>query len=92
MLIIFLFFPGYPSPRKDDDLIEIEDYLDSKTEKSVTPAVTPAVTSKKEEMLVTTKTEPETAESGWGSGASRTSHFTFSMLLCSLILILSNLL
>jgi len=84
--------PRYPSPRNDDDLIEIEDYVDTKTEKSVTPAVTPAVTPKKEEMLVTTKTEPETAESGWGSGASRTSHFTFSMLLCSLILILSNLL
>merc|ERR1711962_527236 len=84
--------PRYPSPRNDDDLIEIEDYLDTKTEKSVTPAVTPAVTPKKEEMLVTTKTEPKTAESGWGSGASRTSHFTFSMLLCSLILILSNLL
>merc|ERR1711962_1501316 len=87
--------PRYPSPRFDDDLIEIEDVLDTKTEKSVTPAatpaVTPAVTLKKEEMLVTTKTEPETAESGWGSGASRTSHFTFSMLLCSLILILSNL-
>merc|ERR1711962_150739 len=83
--------PRYPSPRNDDDLIEIEDYLDTKTEKSVTPAVTPAVTPKKEEMLVTTKTEPEAAESGWGSGASRTSHFTFSILLCSLILILSNL-
>jgi len=84
--------PRYPSPRNDDVLIEIEDVLDTKTEKSVTPAVTPAVTPEKEEILVTTKTEPEAAESGWGSGASRTSHFTFSMLLCSLILILSNLL
>merc|ERR1711962_742118 len=84
--------PRYPSPRNDDILVEIEDVLDTKTEKPVTPAVTPAVTPKKEEMLVTTKTEPKTAESSWGSGASRTSHFTFSMLLCSLILILSNLL
>merc|ERR1711962_1353901 len=84
--------PRYPSPRNDDILFEFEDVLDTKTEKSVKPAVTPAVTPKKEEMLVTTKTEPEIAESGWGSGASRTSHFTFSMLLCSLILILSNLL
>merc|ERR1711962_1049519 len=72
--------PRYPSPRNDDVLIEIEDVLDTKTEKPVTPAVTP----KKEEMLVTTKTEPEIAESGWGSGASRTSHFTSLMLLCSL--------
>merc|ERR1711962_1667716 len=84
--------PRYPSPRNDDDLIEIEDYVDTKTEKSVIPAVTTAVTPIKEEMLVKTKTEPKTAELGWGSGASRTSHFTFSMLLCSLILILSNLL
>merc|ERR1712039_740364 len=32
--------PRYPSPRNDDVLIEIEDVLDTKTEKSVTPAVT----------------------------------------------------
>ena len=94
---LYVSFAGGSERRSDRGPIQIEGKMpvteeksDTTTEKSVTPAVTP----KKEERLVKTTTQPEpvTAESGWGSGASRTSHFAFTMLLCSLILTLSNLL
>jgi len=84
--------------RSDEGLLKIEETLAgdkiSIIEKS--DAVTPSIVGsaeKTEPEAKSVKTKPETGtEKGWGSGSSRTSQFASTMLLCSLILTLSNFL
>jgi len=77
--------------RSDEGLLKIEDSLPTVGKPDT---VTPAVIKEQEMEPEEPEVEPVKSDQdqGWGSGSSRTSHFASTMLLCSLILTLSNLL